>query len=107
LGDRQSSNPITRLPDYPITQFTYRLCCFGHFSSAQASRADANPPDATVDHRLDELKVRLESPRAHVVGVAVLPADHWTLPAHLTSLSHSRTLKLSAFSYQLSAQNAP
>ena len=32
--------------------------------------------------RLDRLKVRLEPPRAHVVRVAVLPADDRTLPAN-------------------------
>ena len=43
------------------------------------------PPLIDRPHRL---QVRLEPPRAHVVRVAVLPADDRTLPAHFTSLRH-------------------
>ena len=42
------------------------------------------------------LEVRLEPPRAHVVRVAMLPADDRTFPADFTSLRH---IELSAFSY--------
>src|SRR5262249_11539241 len=60
----------------------------GHLATAQAARADANPADAAVDHRLDGLQIRLEPPRAHVVRVAVLPAGGPRLSAHFTLLRH-------------------
>src|SRR5437867_4534734 len=60
----------------------------GDFAASQTARADADALDATVDHRADELQVRLEPARAHVVRVAVLPADDRTLAADFTSLRH-------------------
>ena len=57
---------------------------------AQAARADADALDAAVDHRADRLEIRLEPPRAHVVRVAVLPADDRTLPADFTALRHKQ-----------------
>jgi len=41
-----------------------------------------------VDDRPNRLQIRLEPARAHVVRVAVLPADDGTLSAHFTSLRH-------------------
>src|SRR5262245_27546464 len=57
----------------------------------QAPRADTNPPHAAADDRLHLLKVRLEATRAHVVGVAMLPADDGTLPTDFTILCHSHS----------------
>src|SRR5439155_24810004 len=55
---------------------------------AEAARAHANPLDPALDDRPDDLKVRLEPARAHVVRVADLPAHHRRLPANLASLGH-------------------
>src|SRR5204862_794929 len=66
---------------------------FRHLAAAQAPRADADALNPAVDNRTHELQVRLEPPRAHVVRVAVLPADHRSLAANLTSLRHVCTLR--------------
>src|SRR4051812_37013645 len=73
----------------------------GHPAAAQASRADANPFDAAVDQRPNLLQIRFESPCAHVVRMAMLPADDRTLAAHFTSLGHIFSFQLTAFSIQL------
>jgi hypothetical protein len=58
---------------------------------AEAPRAHANPLVAAVDDRPDCLEVRLESTRAHVVGVAMLTSDDRLFPAHLAALGHKST----------------
>ena len=71
------------------------------FLRAQAAGADPDTLNATVDHRPDRLQVGFEPPRAHVVRVAMLPADNRPLSTEFTSLRH---IELSAFSYRLSAR---
>jgi len=63
-------------------------CGFCHLAGAEAPRADADPLDTAVDDRSDELQVRLESPGADVVRVAVLAPYDRSLPAHFTSFGH-------------------
>src|SRR3954449_11051998 len=58
-------------------------------SGAEAPRAHAHAFVAAVDDRLDRLEVRLEPARAHVVRVAMLPADNRPFSAQFTSLRHS------------------
>src|SRR5687768_16820260 len=59
-----------------------------HLVGAQTPCADANAPDASIDHRPHRLQVRFEPPRAHVVRVAHLPADDRTLTAYLATFRH-------------------
>ena len=69
-------------------RLSHALGCLRHLARPQAARADPDAPDAAVDHRLDGLKVRLESAGAHVVRVADLPPDDRSLSANLTSFCH-------------------
>jgi hypothetical protein len=48
--------------------------------------------DATVDDGADALKIRLEPPRPHVVGVAQNPAHDGSLAANVTLLRHDGCL---------------
>src|SRR5205085_213870 len=59
---------------------------------SDAARADAQAPDAAVDNRADHLEVGLEPAGAHVVRVAVLPADDGTLTADFTLFSHKQNV---------------
>jgi hypothetical protein len=55
---------------------------------SQTSRADAKPLDAAVDEGPNRLEVRLEAPRAHIVGVTDLAAHNRTLAADFASFCH-------------------
>src|SRR5258706_2000271 len=77
------------------------LASLDNVVGTQAARADGNAFVAAVDDRLDRLQVRLEPSRAHVVRVAMLPADDRAFPAQFTSLRHK-----TALSFQLSALSA-
>src|SRR5262245_22593500 len=58
------------------------------FARADTARADAQAPDAAVDHGSHKLEVGLEAARAHGVRVAVLPSDHGALAADFTLFGH-------------------
>jgi hypothetical protein len=66
---------------------------FGDLVRPQASRADANPPDAAIDHRPHGLKVRLEAPCADIVRMAMLPADDRAFSTNLATLGHQFILE--------------
>src|SRR5204862_4221848 len=85
-GRRPSPRQDSRSPVYART--ATRLRGLDHLVRSQAARTHANTLGAAVDHCSDRLQVRLEAPRAHVVGVAVLTSDDGGLAANLTMFGH-------------------
>ena len=61
---------------------------FDDLIRTETAGADLDPLDAAVDHRPNDLQIRFEPTRTHIIRVAMLTADDRTLPAHFTSFRH-------------------
>jgi hypothetical protein len=68
-----------------------RSCGLDDLAGPQAPRAHANAFAPTADDGTNDLKIRLESSRAHVMRMAHCSPDDRSLPANLTTPSHGGT----------------